>query len=436
MRSRTLCTALLLAELLSQSAFAQYGGGFQPAKSAPPAPTAPPPTPAPSASEQDDEPQDAPPAKSPDAPTAPTAPTPVADEEASKPTERFACTQPESGWLARLDPADRSAIDESLGWRIPDFSGDMKWVGATTSAPSIQGKVVVVQTFDVNSGGMGALEKAAAALRAHETDSSVVVIGVQVPNKVEAASARIAKSKAKASLCVDTKGAWCDAVGAFRKPVNFVVDKSGVVRYAGLSEKGLAGATALLLSEPPRTEPAAERPARAPESASIAFPTFTQPVNGANDLRGKRCPELLVDHWVSRAPVTSGKLIVVDFFFTGCPPCRAAIPHMNEIASHYGDKVAVVGVSWENKSTYESGLTRHKLKQRDFQYSIGLDSSRRTVGAFGVQSYPNVAVISADGIVRWQGHPTSLTQSVLDPLVAANAAIGGSSTSAGRGWVK
>ncbi len=431
MRTESTLSGVLALLTLAASASGQYGGGFSPTKPAPPAPAAPAPAPTPAAPEEpDDEAEPTAPETVPAPASAPTAPAP-------KTAERFQCAAPEKSWAARLEDADRAAIDERLGYGLPALPNDLDWVGSSTVAPSIDGKVIVIQTFDVNSGGTGPIEKASHSLKPFEENTEFVLVGVQVPNKVEASTPRVAKCKAKAALCVDTNGEWCDALGAFKRPVNFVVDRAGAIRYAGLTDKGLAAAVKLLLDEPRRSGEPATRPettATATDS-SAAFPVFTEPVRGANDLRGKPSPTLQVDQWMSKAPNTQGKVIIVDFFFTGCPPCRAMIPHMNEIAGHYGDAVAVVGVSWENKSTYDSGLTKHKLKQNDFKYSIGLDSSRRTVGAFGVQSYPNVAVISADGVVRWQGHPASLTQGVLDPIVTANQTLSKSSAKgAPRGW--
>jgi hypothetical protein len=40
--------------------------------------------------------------------------------------------------------------------------------------------------------------------------------------------------------------------------------------------------------------------------------------------------------------------------------------------------------------------------------------------AFRISGIPHVAVISADGVVRWQGHPNSLNAPVMNQLVAAN----------------
>ena len=363
----------------------------------------------------------------------------------AKPKEeltRFDCTAPEKSWLARLDPADRAAIEAGLGYAMPAITAKVEWVGevATKSQPSLKGKVVIIQSLDSNSNGTGSVDKIITALKATESDAGLVVIGVQIPVKVDASITRLAKSKSKANLCVDRDGSWCDALGAYKKPVNLVIDRSGAIRYAGLTEKGVAAAAKLLLEETPRDAAPAQRPIEsAAPAAPVAFPMFTEPVSSVSDLRGKPSPELVVDRWITDEPATTGKVIIVDFFFTGCPPCRAAIPHMNEIASHYKDSVSVVGVSFETKSTFDSGLKKHRLKERDFDYAIGLDTSRRIINAFGVQGYPSIAIISSDGIVRWQGHPGSLTNAVIDSIVAANAQLAAGSRPKGsttRGWVK
>jgi hypothetical protein len=116
---------------------------------------------------------------------------------------------------------------------------------------------------------------------------------------------------------------------------------------------------------------------------------------------------------------------------------------MNEIAKQYASTIAVVGLSDESKSNFEDGLKKKNLKENDFNYAIALDPSGAMKQGFGVRAIPNIAIISSDGIVRWQGHPNSLDAAVLDPLVAANAKLfannaktDGKSNSSGRGWSK
>lgn len=439
MRAESIASTALIFGILIVPASAQYGGGFAPPKQAPPPPAVTPPVPpAPPAQvpapqdEEEEEPEVTPPQ------TTPTVPDTKDPQPAAR---RFDCTAPEKAWLARLDNEDRQAIEASLGYALPVPASDVQWLGQHTTPPDLSDKVVIIQTIDAGSSSTGPLDQIMSALATESDSASIVVVGVQIPNKIEAATTKLGKSKSKAHLCIDTKGAWCDELGAFRKPVNFVIDRSGAIRYAGLTPRGTVAAAKLLVSEAKSSDAPMAKPKSDSTTPSTAasFPTYTQPLNGCTDLRGKPSPELLVDQWVTQQPNTTGKLIIVDFFFTGCAPCRAAIPHMNDMVAHYGDKIAVVGVSFESKSTFDSGMTRYKLKTRDFHYALGLDTSRRTVGAFGVQSFPCCAIISADGIVRWQGHPGGLNESVLDPLVAANEAVAKTmkkSDSKSRGWAK
>ena len=42
------------------------------------------------------------------------------------------------------------------------------------------------------------------------------------------------------------------------------------------------------------------------------------------------------------------------------------------------------------------------------------------MNGFGVKGIPHVAIISSDGIVRWQGSPNGVTPDVMNQLIAAN----------------
>ena len=41
----------------------------------------------------------------------------------------------------------------------------------------------------------------------------------------------------------------------------------------------------------------------------------------------------------------AGKYLVLDFWATWCPDCRADIPQMKELYAKYGDKATFVGIS-------------------------------------------------------------------------------------------
>ena len=458
--------SLVLSSLLP-TAYGQFGGGY-----APPQPPSPPPTETPAVPvpptvpaqtapvnpteeeirkyEEETAPPDAKPVQPKPAEPKPVEPKPANPVDPKiEQAKRIECKAPEKSWVARMDPADQKALEEGLGYALPPMTANVKWVGstATKSAPNLEGNVVIIQSIDVGNTAPAIIDRILAALGTMPADETVIVIGVQVPNKLDLAKKRLAKSVTKGNICIDEDGQWCDALGIYKKPVNLVVDRNGAIRYVGLNEKGAAAAAKLLLAEPKKIVEVAQKPvptAATPATANdVGFPAFTEPLNSCEDLRGKSSPPLTVQTWLTQEPNMKGKLVIVDFFATSCGPCIAARPHMNEIAKQYASTIAVVGLSDESKSNFKDGLKKKNLKENDFKYAIALDPAGVMKKGFGVRGITNIAIISSDGIVRWQGHATSLTPAVLDPLVAANAKLsapnektGGKSGSSGRGWSK
>lgn len=43
-----------------------------------------------------------------------------------------------------------------------------------------------------------------------------------------------------------------------------------------------------------------------------------------------------------------GKVVIVDYWGTWCPPCKAEIPHFAQLKQELGDKLVIVGMTWEN----------------------------------------------------------------------------------------
>ncbi len=93
------------------------------------------------------------------------------------------------------------------------------------------------------------------------------------------------------------------------------------------------------------------------------------------------------------------KVVVVEFWATWCPPCRASIPHVNALYKKHQDKVVVIGISGENEQTVKGFLA----KQKNMEYVVACDGNK-TMGAYGVNGIPHAFVV-VDGKVVWNGHP-------------------------------
>jgi len=341
-------------------------------------------------------------------------------------------------WLLKLDKLDRAFIEELVGFAPPEFTEDLRWTGSEARTwADFKGKVVVVQTWSSQSSAGRTWPARAARATQGWTDSDVVVLALHTPDGADKADEFLARRELEMPGIIDATGTFCDALGAYRNPVNFVIDRAGTVRYVGLNEDGITGAVAMLVEEQAATLPAPKtRDGEAAVQSGPApeFPAISGSVGSAMDVRGKRAPEFHVAEWIANKPRgVDNKVVIIDFWATWCGPCVAAIPHMNEIAAAFPDDVAVIGISSEKRGDFDKGIKKvpHKIN-----YGIALDPSSKMAGAIQVRGIPHVVVLSSDWVVRWQGHPgAGLTKELVGQIVAANkGGTGGGGSNARQRW--
>lgn len=93
----------------------------------------------------------------------------------------------------------------------------------------------------------------------------------------------------------------------------------------------------------------------------------------------------------------AGKVIVLNFWFIGCPPCRAEIPDLDKIATQYKDNKDVIFVAIALDEGYE---VRDYIKNNPLSYHL-LASGRYLAQKLGVNLYPTNVVINRDGKVAY-----------------------------------
>src|SRR5215510_1011658 len=100
-----------------------------------------------------------------------------------------------------------------------------------------------------------------------------------------------------------------------------------------------------------------------------------------------------------------GKVLVVDFWATYCPPCVRQVPQLAELSRKYRDKgLEVVGLTSDEKADQEQVL--EFLKKAGVDYTIGYDDPRLssaflrgTEDETGAPPIPQLFVISREGRV-------------------------------------
>jgi thiol-disulfide isomerase/thioredoxin len=94
-----------------------------------------------------------------------------------------------------------------------------------------------------------------------------------------------------------------------------------------------------------------------------------------------------------------GSVVVVDYWATWCPPCRASLPHLNDLSKE--TELASKGLKvFAVNSKEKAEKVRDFVKQNKYTFTVLMDEK----GAFGrdylVEGIPTTVVIGRDGTVK------------------------------------
>ncbi|MBM3278972.1 MAG: TlpA family protein disulfide reductase [Candidatus Handelsmanbacteria bacterium] len=99
-----------------------------------------------------------------------------------------------------------------------------------------------------------------------------------------------------------------------------------------------------------------------------------------------------------------GKVLLLNFWTTWCPPCRGELPDLVRLHRDFdAGKVAVVGISIDDRGTFEEiqAKLRQALSQYRIEYPVYFDSKMELYQAFGAfPAIPTTFLIDAQGQVR------------------------------------
>jgi len=106
----------------------------------------------------------------------------------------------------------------------------------------------------------------------------------------------------------------------------------------------------------------------------------------ANDINGKNIA-------LSKL---KGKVVVLNFWFTSCPPCKAEIPVLNTLVNRYkGHDVVFLSVTFNNAKEVKTFLKSHP-----FLYKA-IPGADKICNDFKIVAYPTHFVIDKKGYVKF-----------------------------------
>ncbi len=112
---------------------------------------------------------------------------------------------------------------------------------------------------------------------------------------------------------------------------------------------------------------------------------------------GKPAPDIELDlvggkHWSMAEQ--RGKIVVIQFSFTGCGPCERMYPQLKELAATYPDQVEVLTIMRDKTDeAAQEGIANGK-----FTWSIACDDTRASMCTqWSVSGFPTVYVVDPQG---------------------------------------
>ena len=145
---------------------------------------------------------------------------------------------------------------------------------------------------------------------------------------------------------------------------------------------------------------------KADDDADIVVPKLY-----AKSFRGKKGPMFQSEKWIGATPDTKGKFVLIDFWATWCGPCRASIPHLNQLQSKFKDRLVVIGLTDETVEQVKA------MKSPKIEYAVAVDTQGRMSNEAQVRGIPHAMLLDPDGIVRFEGMPNYLTEKGLERLL-------------------
>ncbi|PKP06770.1 MAG: hypothetical protein CVU10_04215 [Bacteroidetes bacterium HGW-Bacteroidetes-5] len=159
----------------------------------------------------------------------------------------------------------------------------------------------------------------------------------------------------------------------------------------------------------------------------VCFTSFSFGQISAITLKiGDLAPEVKVS-WLKGTPVESfknDKIYVVEFWATWCGPCKAAMPHLSELAKRYEGKVTFIGVDvwekgFESKSydSYTPMLNEFIASMGEkMAYNVAMDNNdlhmaNNWMKASWQEGIPATFLVK-EGKIIWIGHPIKLDKTL------------------------
>ncbi len=330
-----------------------------------------------------------------------------------------------------LTPFDVTTLNKLSKWQN----------GEAPSAEALRDKVVaVVMWANWRPTSLQAAQQLAAL--SESSKGQLVVIAAHDAKMWDEGMKLASERGVKTLIAHDEKGEFRRSLKSDQNPEVYFIDRAGQLRFADVEIGSVNAAAEALLKETTEEakgrlgviasneKTARDKSAMTREAKNVVRPgekltvTFKIPEDAAfeallwpkknnkelvqsmaNDIQGQKWPVKFgaEEVWLKgEVPDTRGRVMLVDFWGTWCPPCIRAKPTIEYLQAKYREDVVAIGISGYNEMKID---VERFLRKKDTEMVHAWDTEKKISDQLQVQALPTVYLISSDGVVRWMGSP-------------------------------
>ena len=94
-----------------------------------------------------------------------------------------------------------------------------------------------------------------------------------------------------------------------------------------------------------------------------------------------------------------GKVVLLDFWGTWCPPCRESVPTIKNVKKKFaGKEFELIGISSDD----DEDVWRTFVESKQMDWHEYIDLSGDVLQAFNIDSFPTYVVVDKDGVIRYR----------------------------------
>ncbi|RIK09551.1 MAG: hypothetical protein DCC49_05855 [Acidobacteria bacterium] len=90
-----------------------------------------------------------------------------------------------------------------------------------------------------------------------------------------------------------------------------------------------------------------------------------------------------------------GKVVLINFWGTWCPPCEKEMPHLVEVYHRYNKSTVFVAIAVNDVPD----AVRRFVAEKRMDFPVGLDEGQ-IAGRYLVSGFPTTVIVGTDGVVK------------------------------------